>query len=177
MTWHLERIVAPLVEPVTLAEAKTQCRVRHAHDDDRLTRLIASAREQAEARTRRALIAQDWRQTSPTSCGRICLERWPVLEVKAVLVDGQPLGLGAYRVRAGDDGYVEPVDGWQGREVVVEFAAGYGSEAASVPASIRDWMLVQIADAYANPGAVVIGTITSRLDFIDSLLIPYIVPR
>ena len=79
--------------------------------------------------------------------------------------------------RLGDDGYVEPVDGWPGTEVVVEFSAGYGSEAGSVPASIRDWMLVQIADAYANPSAVLIGVTASRLDFIDGLLTPYIVPR
>lgn len=177
MTWHLERISAPLLEPVTLDEAKAQCRVRHSLDDDRLTRLIASAREQAEARTRRALISQGWRQTSPASCGRIRLERWPVLAVTAVQVDGQQLDLGACRVRLGDDGYVEPLDGWPGREVVVEFTAGYGSTAASVPASIRDWMLVQIADAYGNPGAVVIGTITSRLDYIDGLLTPFEVPR
>lgn len=177
MTWHLERITAPLVEPVSLAEAKAQCRVRHSHDDDRMTRLIASAREQAEGRTRRALISQDWRQTSPATCGRIRLERWPVLEVSAVQVDGLPLDPSTYSVRLGDDGYVDPVSGWPGREVVVEFVAGYGSEAASVPASIRDWMLVQIADAYANPTAVVIGVTASRLDFIDSLLTPYIVPR
>ncbi|MOA67845.1 hypothetical protein D3C78_1951870 [compost metagenome] len=59
----------------------------------------------------------------------------------------------------------------------MEFTAGYGSDAASVPASIRDWMLVQIADAYANPAAVLIGVSSSRLDFIDGLLAPYIVPR
>lgn len=177
MGWHLERTSAPQVEPVSLAEAKAQCRIRHSLDDARLTRLITSAREQAEARTRRALISQGWRQSSPASCGRIRLERWPVLAVTGVQVDGQPLGLSACRVRLGDDAYVEPLGNWPGREVEVEFTAGYGSDAASVPASIRDWMLVQIADAYANPGAVLIGVSSSRLDFIDGLLAPYIVPR
>jgi len=66
---------------------------------------------------------------------------------------------------------------WPGEEVVVQFRAGYGAEPSAVPASLCDWMLVHVADAYANPNAVVIGTISGRMGFVDDLLNPFVVPR
>jgi uncharacterized phiE125 gp8 family phage protein len=176
---RLNRTTAPAVEPVTVDQAKEQCRVRHSSADARLERLIASAREQAEARTRRALITQDWQQTQcPGAHSSIPLQRWPVQEVLSVHVDGVLLDPSAYRVNLGDEASVVAKSGsWPGEEVVVLFRAGYGSEPAAVPASLCDWMLVHIADAYANPNAVVIGVSSGRMDFVDDLLNPFVVPR
>ncbi|PKM30226.1 MAG: hypothetical protein CVV07_07360 [Gammaproteobacteria bacterium HGW-Gammaproteobacteria-11] len=173
------RVADPQVEPITLPEAKAQCHVRHTQADDRLVRLIKSAREQAESRTRRALITQEWRQVqTPCAHESIPLQRWPVQEVLSVTVAGVPLVEEQYVAIAGDEACVEPTgNGWPAGEVVVHYQAGYGDAPGDVPASLVDWMLVQIADAYANPSAVVIGTITARLNFIDGLLNEYIVPR
>jgi hypothetical protein len=51
----------PAVEPLSLAEAKAFLRVEHADDDDIVTALVAGARIQVEAQTRRALVAQSSR--------------------------------------------------------------------------------------------------------------------
>lgn len=177
MDFHLQRLSAPLVEPVSLDEAKEQCRIRHSSADARLTRLIRSAREQAEQLTRRALIRQVWQQTQCAIGPCIPLQRWPVLQVGAVLVDGDQLADDAFSVRLGDGAYVVVPGVACGAEVVVTFDAGYGDAPADVPESLRDWMLVKIADAYNNPSSVVIGTINSRLDFVDGLLAPFEVPR
>lgn len=177
MDCRLQLVAGPAKEPVTEEEAREQCRIRHSQSDSRLRRLIKSAREQAEGRTRRALIRQEWKQTQRTSSQRIRLVRWPVLAVLEVSVGGVPLDLAGLRIGLGDDGYVESDVSFGCPDVEVRYEAGYGSEPADVPESIRDWMLVQIADAYANPGSVVIGTINSKLDFIDGKLNQYIVPR
>src|SRR5262245_55104347 len=62
-------IDAPVSEPLSLTEAKNYLRVEHSADDALIASLIAAARTQVEARTRRALITQTW---------RIVLDRWPV---------------------------------------------------------------------------------------------------
>lgn len=54
---RLRLLTPPTGEPIDLDEARVQCRVDGADDDARLTALIATAREQAETRTRRAIMA------------------------------------------------------------------------------------------------------------------------
>lgn len=56
-------ITAPAGEPITLIEAKLQCRVDTADEDDLINALIVTAREQAEHRLGRALITQTWLMT------------------------------------------------------------------------------------------------------------------
>lgn len=53
-------VVAPIIEPVSLAEAKLQCRVDGTDEDELLATLIQSAREMVEDETRRALLTQTW---------------------------------------------------------------------------------------------------------------------
>jgi hypothetical protein len=57
----LQRTVAPTVEPVTLAQAKSQLRVDFADDDLLIGMYIQAAREYAENYTGRAFIQQTWR--------------------------------------------------------------------------------------------------------------------
>ncbi|OWQ91104.1 head-tail connector protein [Sphingopyxis witflariensis] len=49
MSWYPVVPVAPAVEPVSLADAKLQCRVIGTDEDDALDLYIASARAHAEA--------------------------------------------------------------------------------------------------------------------------------
>jgi len=53
-------VVAPIIEPVSLAEAKLQCRVDGTDEDELFTVLIQAAREIVEDETRRALLTQTW---------------------------------------------------------------------------------------------------------------------
>jgi hypothetical protein len=57
----LKRTVAPTLEPVTLDQAKAQCRVDGDDDDSLILLYIQAAREYAEARLGRAILEQTWR--------------------------------------------------------------------------------------------------------------------
>lgn len=175
---RLTLTLPPAAEPVTLDQAKFQCKVRHSLADEKLTRAIRTARQLAEERTERALITQGWRQVEACAPAEIKLGRWPVSAITKVEVDGVELLPAAYSAELGDDPRLEPVDDcWTGKRVLVEFTAGYGAAGDVVPGPIIEWMLMQIANLYENSGSVVIGTINSELKFVDHLLDSYIVPR
>lgn len=56
----LQRVVDPSVEPITLAEAKAQCKVETNDDDALLNAIISAARDFAENRIERSLCTQTW---------------------------------------------------------------------------------------------------------------------
>lgn len=112
MNFVLEQIVAPAIEPITLAEAKRHIKqfVNVTSEDDDIEALIQVAREWVESYTGRAMIDQTWRlsvgscaaQASSDSVssssqsatyvtgaakwmgGGILLRRSPVLEILSV---------------------------------------------------------------------------------------------
>lgn len=174
---RLTLIAAPTSEPITLDDAKQQCRVRHDKLDARLQQLIRSARQQAEGRTGRALLTQQWEQYSACTSGLIRLRKWPVQSVQSVEVDGQVLPQASYAVTVGDSPTVTPAEGvsWHGKAVRVLFISGYGS-ASDVPQPILDWMLMRLAALYENASGVVVGTNATDLGFVDGLLTDYEVP-
>lgn len=172
----LSLLTAPAEEPVSLAEAKCHLRVEHADDDVLITALIATAREQAEHRTGRALVSQQWRLT---------LDTWPVASIelprpRLISVDAishldaagarQTLDTAAYQVIADTlVGSVQPAYGgaWPAcREtpgsIRVDFTAGYGS-AADVPQAIKAWMLLALATWYAQREALITGISVAEL--------------
>lgn len=81
-------LTPPAVEPVPLADAKAYLRVEHDADDDVITGLIAAARAQIEAQTRRALITQAWqlRRDSWPRDGRLMVVPAPLREIVAVRI-------------------------------------------------------------------------------------------
>lgn len=62
-TTGLARIIAPEIEPLTLAETKLYLRVDGNTEDALITELISVAREHAEAFLKRSLLTQTWRLT------------------------------------------------------------------------------------------------------------------
>ncbi|MEN6375544.1 MAG: head-tail connector protein [Smithella sp.] len=64
------RVVAPVIEPVSLAEIKKHLKIDTDIDDDdeMLTGIIAAARGHVENITRRALLSQTW---------EYCIQKWP----------------------------------------------------------------------------------------------------
>ena len=174
---RLTLITAPVSEPITLDEAMQQCRVRHDKLDARLQQLIRSARQQAEGRTGRALLMQEWEQYSACAPSLIRLRKWPVQSVQSVTVDGQLLQQASYSATVGDNPVLTPAEGvsWHGKEVRVLFTSGYAS-ASDVPQPILDWMLMRLAALYENASGVVVGTNASDLGFVDGLLTDYEVP-
>lgn len=88
----LNLVTAPTSEPVTLTEAKAQCRVDETEDDALIAALIASARGWAENFKASALITQTWElrvgafpvSGSGSPWGRIAIPMPPLQSVTSV---------------------------------------------------------------------------------------------
>lgn len=84
---RLERVTAPTLEPVTLQEAKDQCRIDTDDYDALLTRLITVARSKIEGRDGIGILfsAQTWK----LSLDRMPVEIWipigPVLSIDSIV--------------------------------------------------------------------------------------------
>lgn len=186
----LLKITEPSVEPITLAEAKLHLRVDHSTDDDLITELIQTAREEAEKVLGRSLITQTWeRRLDAFPASEIQLGWPPVQSITSVIYvdgDGTEITLDAedYTLDSSTEpGYVLPSrtqEVWPVtldvvNAVRVRFVAGYGSSGASVPASIKTWMKIQIGTAYKLREAVAIGVSVSEIPnrWVDGLLDRY----
>lgn len=160
----LTLLTPPAVEPITLEEAKAHLRVTHDLDDADVADQIAAARELCEGATARSFITTQWRLTLddfPRSCPRaVVLPRAPVLSIDAVSyldADGarQTVGQGVFDFEPGDGARLTPAHGqtWPGARVApgsvrVDFTAGYGPDAASVPSAAR--ILLKTALGYLD---------------------------
>lgn len=183
------RLITPAAAlAVSLAEAKLHLRVDGADEDSLITALITAAAETAEQITGRAIMPQTWELTLDAFPDALELTRVPALSVTSVKyydTTGAQITLAgsAYSLDNVDDfgpAYVAPAYGaeWPGtREqinaVAVRYVAGY-ADAASVPAPIKQWMLLQIGAMYANREREAMsngGAVT--LKFADGLLDRY----
>lgn len=194
----LTLVTPPALDPVSLAEARAQCRVANPDDDGLLAGYVLAARHYAETYTRRAFVSQAWELTLDYSWPteriggywsyRITLPRPPVSSVASITyVDQlgvtQTLAADQYRVAKVETGetVIEPAYGviWPGvREqlatITVRFTAGYGASPGDIPEPIRQAMLLLIAHWYENRETVNVGNITSELPFTTAaLLAPY----
>lgn len=183
-------ITAPAAEPLSLADAKQQCRVSGAGDDALIDLYIKAARLKCEGEIKGALITQTWetsRNVFPACNGAIRLQRPPVVSVTSVKYLAADTGTlttldpSAYTADIVTyPGWVLPVDSWpatadQANAVQVRFVCGYGPAASDVPEDLRVWMLLTIAQMYAQREAVdMSGKSTAQPGrFYDSLLDPY----
>ena len=153
-------ITAPVAEPVTLAEARAQCRVTHELDDAQFAALILSAREWAQGFTRRMFMAQTWEYTAPGFSAEIELPVFPVQSITSVkYVDTagvtQTLAGAAYesdlvsvvpRIRAAV-GYTWPSTKYVYNAVTVRFVAGYAADHPDL-LTVRSAMLLHVEAHY-----------------------------
>lgn len=164
-------VTAPTAEPITLGDAKLQCRVDHDRDDEFLSDLISSTRMHLEGRDGwlgRVLVTQTWdyRLDSFPSTGQaIELPLPPTQSVTSITYedpDGVPIVWGSSNyIVSGVGGFnkatVSEASGssWPGtatttEPVIIRFTAGYGSPLA-VPMPIRRAMLLMVEDLYDRP--------------------------
>lgn len=165
-------ITPPVIEPVSVPDAKEQATVEHTEHDAMFERLIQAAREEAEQRTGRALLSQVWQQRGDAEGNVVFLRRWPVLDVVSVSDERGLLDASAWQAERGDFPVVIATEGFQGT-VTVEYAAGYGDAPSDVPTPIRQWILATVSAMYEHREKAVSGTITSEFSFLDGLLDPY----
>ena len=198
----LRIITQPSVEPITLAEAKLQCRVETTFtaDDDLLNALITAVRQQVENLTRRALVQQTLELTLdcfPAS-GVIELPRPPlqsVTSVKFIDTDGTLTTVPASEYQV--DTYREPglvmpayLESWDATRsdfnaVQVRYVAGYASGSPqdavglveNIPQALKHWMKVRINTLYNQREGINIGNTVSEIprDFVGGLLDRYVV--
>lgn len=171
------RTTEPTEEPVTLEEAKRHLRVDLdlTDDDLQIETMIQAAREEAEQFLRGSIMPQTWTGY---------LDRFPAYDeiplpfpplvsvafVKYVDLDGvtQTLSPSIYEVdKPGRRIFLRHNQSWpsvrcQRNAVTIEFETGY-ADAASVPAKIKQAMLLMIGEMYEYREESVVGTVVAKM--------------
>ncbi len=162
----LTRAAQPVVEPVSLADAKTHLRVDTESDDDHIVALITAAREWCENYTQRTFIHTQWTMTFDTFPWEIELPRPPVAVASgntattityAMETGGTAtLSTSQYRVdRTAEPGVIRTVYAgtWPSHlldrnSISVTWWGGYGEDGTKVPKVVRSAILMLVAYWY-----------------------------
>lgn len=173
------------VQPVTLEQARAQCRVDGADEDALLGTYISVATQAAADRLQRTLVPTRWRLTLDRFPDAIELAMPPIVSVESVkYIDTtgtqQTLDPQDYTLDSvSEPGYLVPAVGraWpltQDRvnAVEVEYTAGYAGSA--VPEPLAAWILLAVADLYENRARSAEKPVVPQ-NFADSLLDPYVI--
>lgn len=176
-------ISPPAVEPLSLSEAKAWLRLDSADEDEIVSTLIVSARLVIESLTRRMMVAQVW---------RLSLDGWPSAPVAIPLSPvraipavrwvesyggGAELSQQGYRLetQGGQASLRLLVPGPEGAVgVEIDVEAGFGADAAGVPAPLRQAMRLLIARWHENRGDIEADADIARTPAaIAALIAPY----
>jgi uncharacterized phiE125 gp8 family phage protein len=181
-------VTAPVLEPVTLAEAQAFLNVDSSDDETLIETLISTAREIVETYTARALITQAWKLVQPrwpdgcyigdVYAEAIALDRSPLAAVQSIKyypasgAAQATLSAAAYHVLTGPTpGLVVllTTESWPALydrpdAVEVNFTAGVAT-AALVPKPLRHATLLLLAHLYENRAPVNIGNIVNEIPF------------
>lgn len=179
-------VTPPIVEPITLAEAKAQCRIDITDDDTLLIGYIKAAREWCELRDWRAYLTQTlayWLDVWPDT-RFITLPRPPLQTVSKVeYYDAANVKYTLssslwYQTAATQPGKVQlktncywPTTRLREAEAIcVTYTAGWSSP-ANMPERIRQAIKMIIGHWYENREAVLVGTISREIELsVRSLL-------
>lgn len=150
--------------PVTLAEAKAQCRIDGGDEDALINGLIAAATDYVEQYTGRAIMAQTWKLTLDAFSDAIVLPKGPVQSVTSVQyydTDGVERTATNYTLDNSSDPawivrnamYSWPTTQSAVNVVNITFVAGY----SVVPPSLKHAILLLIGDWYRGRENTVLG--------------------
>lgn len=189
--YTLTLVAAPTVEPVSLSDLKSFCRVDHSDEDDILERAIDAAIEAVQSRLGVQCVTATYDlKLYHFPCGEIELPRPPLQSVSSVKYTDvaaaqQTVSSSLYTVDTGSAdvrGRVFPAYGqtWPSGsrghvkgDAVVRFVTGFGATAASVPASIRHQILLVASHLYHTRSPVCCGggggVVPMTMDLLDSL--------
>lgn len=169
--------VAPTIEPITTAEAKTHLRVDTSTEDTYIGTLITAARERAETILNRSFITTTWvvkMQRFPEARGIIRLPRPRLITVSSITYtdtsqQSQTLSSSTYTVDVqSEPGTIQPAytQWWPTaldhvNSVTVTYTAGYGASAATVPVAIKQALLLMVAHMFENRVPINVGNIVT----------------
>ena len=157
----------PIVEPVSLVEAKAHLRVPHADDDAYITTLMSAARRLIEQRSGLRLINQGWSLLLDCWPGRpdVSLGLFPVSAIADVITysDADAAAIydpAHYFLDAASkparlvlrSGRLPPRGSRPVNGIEIRFTAGFGSAGSAVPQDLRQALLVIIAHWFQNRG-------------------------
>jgi uncharacterized phiE125 gp8 family phage protein len=175
----------PTVEPLTVAEAKAFLRVTHDADDAVVGALIAAARAQIEALTRRALLTQRW---------RLVLDHWPadrriawrIGPLRTLLAArvfdsagvAHPVDPANFVLDASSDRLIAPLapplPGRCHAGIELDVELGFGSDPAAVPEPLRHAVRTLAAHWYDHRGLIASGGGVALLPAgVATLIAPY----
>jgi uncharacterized phiE125 gp8 family phage protein len=183
----LIRVTPPAVEPVTLAEAKVQCRIDTSAEDSYIQSLISVARHYVED------------TLDITLCTTVWEARYDLFPIWAIVLPRAPMAAGTVTVthRYGDGTYgtLSSASGdfqvdtniipgriypqwarsWpptRGDEnsVTVRYTAGYGADGASVPPVAKHLILLLVANLFESRQPAVVGSVTAVPYTFETLL-------
>lgn len=161
-------VSGPVVEPVTVAEAKSHMRIDFADDDTLIGVLVTAAREYVEAELNRDLVERTWDYTFDDLCGDVVLPHNPVQSVTSVTYsdgDGQSqtVATSVYGTSLSTPArvWLKNSQSWptvynQRDSVTVRYVTGYAGTADSpvdrtaIPEAIRVAILMATADLYEH---------------------------
>lgn len=165
--WSVEPGAVTGSEPVSVDEAKQQCRVDGAEHDDLLGRLIKVAREVVEKRTGHVLRAQTLVFNVDTFPRPLRLPRAPIHSIAGIVYTGadgidvaldpasyvlrRPLGVPTLRLQGITAFPPVAVDG----DVEIEALAGYAD--GECPETLRHAILMIVADLFKSAESSVEG--------------------
>lgn len=181
-------LTPPASEPVPLAQAKLFLRVEHDADDELIAALIAAARVQLEAQTRRALITQTWRLVRDVwpAGGVLPILPVPLREVSAIGVydaagmlqmldvEDFPIDTVSAPATLAFERGAMPAPGRPNGGIEIDIVAGYGDDATDVPEPYRQAIRLLVAHWYENRRLIAeSGEVASLPASVSSLIAPF----
>lgn len=155
-------LTAPALEPVTIEEVRSQCRETDTSNDGLFAGYLLAARQLAETRTGRSLVAQTWVETFDEDWPRLAQhhehhERWVHRARRVIMLPRPPLQNVVSITYVDTDGATQTLDPTQYR-VGTRQLIGVIEQAYQVcwPAVRRqiDTISVQYVAGYASPGEI-----------------------
>lgn len=178
---NLTTVTPSAALPVSLADVKLQLRLDTDTDveDSLLTRLVRASAERCSHETGRAMLTTAYRLEAGIA-EKLLLPRPPLVEVTAVtLIDSagnetvlteSDYTLNQTRAQT----LLTVTDPGDAVTVVVEFDAGYGETAASLPEALASWILLDVATLYEQRQALTAGNLNAvPYPFVGGLLDSY----
>ncbi len=183
----------PLIEPISLTEAKAHLRVDGSAEDTLISSLVTTSRLHIEAALSCALITQSWTYLLDAwpGDGKVTLPLYPIQSIDLVHVYDDDDGV---TVIAPEDYLLDgagtpprlvrrnlaswPRPGRSANGIEIGFTAGYGATASDVPEPVRQALHLLVAHwyEYREPAGCENGSIRIP-PTISSLLSPYTAKR
>jgi len=184
VTTAIRRVTAPATLPVTLTEAKAQCRVDHSDEDTYIESLIrrAVALFDGEGELGRAMITQTWAQWVDQAPGWVRLKMSPFIALTSVqyyddagvlhtatLSDFETRLQGDFVICKPKEGFEWPAADARQDAIKITYTAGFGT-AADVPETVKHAILLAVGHWYERRAAATDADLTDIQLGVDRLI-------